>query len=93
MTKSADLHIHSTHSDGLLTTEQIFSQAQKRKLKAISITDHDSVGANAEALECSKKYKIEFIQGIELSTEYNEMDIHILGYFVDPNRLIEQRKW
>ena len=49
MTKSADLHIHSTHSDGLLTTEKIFFYAQKRKLKAISITDHDSVGVNAEA--------------------------------------------
>ena len=85
MTKAADLHIHSIHSDGLLTTEKIFFYAQKRKLKAISITDHDSVGANAEALELSKKYKIEFIQGIELSSEYNDMDIHILGYFVDPN--------
>ncbi len=85
MTKYADIHIHSTHSDGLLSTEKIFSYAQKRKLKAISITDHDSIGANAEAIECAKKYKIEFIQGIELSSEYNEMDIHLLGYFVDPN--------
>ena len=84
MTKYADLHIHSTHSDGLLTTEKIFFYAQKRKLKAISITDHDSIGANAEAVELSKKYKMEYIQGIELSSEYNDMDIHILGYFLDP---------
>ncbi|MBN2788689.1 MAG: PHP domain-containing protein [Candidatus Delongbacteria bacterium] len=83
MTKYADLHIHSTHSDGLLTVKEIFEYANKRKLKAISITDHDSISANLDAEQYSDKFKIEFIKGIELSSEYNNMDIHLLGYFFD----------
>ena len=78
-----DLHIHSTASDGLLDAKKIFDNASARKLKAISITDHDTVDVAEEATELSKYYGIEFIPGIEISTNLGEIEIHILGYFID----------
>ena len=78
-----DLHIHSLASDGLLDAKKIFDNASSMKLKAISITDHDTVDIVEEALELSKYYGIEFIPGIEISTNLGEIEIHILGYFLD----------
>jgi len=78
-----DLHMHSTASDGLLDAKHIFDNASNRKLKAISITDHDTVDVIEEALDLSKYYGVEFIPGIEISTNLGEIEIHILGYFID----------
>ncbi|MBU4485946.1 MAG: PHP domain-containing protein [Candidatus Delongbacteria bacterium] len=81
--KSADLHIHSRYSDGTYRASEIFRIAKKNGFKAISITDHDCIDVYKEAVELSKNYGIEFIQGVELSSEYDNYDIHILGYFID----------
>ncbi len=80
---SVDLHIHTRHSDGANSTEEILDIAQRKGLSAISITDHDTLGAYPYALEEGKKRGIEVITGIELSCELNGKDIHILGYFID----------
>lgn len=81
--KNIDLHIHSTNSDGLLTVAQIFEEAKKKGLKAISITDHDCVYGVKEAMIEAEKQEIEFVSGIEISSYYKNYDIHILGYFID----------
>ncbi|MCD6583848.1 MAG: PHP domain-containing protein [Candidatus Omnitrophica bacterium] len=81
--KKADLHIHSYYSDSDLSIQEIFNQAKKKGIDALSITDHDTVQGIEEALSLSKIYDIEFIEGIELSAEYNNAEIHILGYFID----------
>ncbi|WP_168190019.1 PHP domain-containing protein [Caloramator sp. E03] len=78
-----DLHIHSTASDGLLDPNKIFEVAKKKGLKGFSITDHDTVYALDTCNSLSKKYKIDFIPGIELSTYFNELEVHILGYYID----------
>lgn len=81
---SIDLHLHTTFSDGLLTPEQLVREALKRNLEAIAITDHDTIDGVPLALKEAKKYRnMEVIPGIELSTELDKQEIHILGYYID----------
>ncbi|MHB1391845.1 MAG: PHP domain-containing protein [Clostridia bacterium] len=79
----ADLHIHTTASDGLLSPEEVVRWAGIKRLTAIGITDHDTVNGIIPAVEASSKYGIEVVPGIELSTLYEEEEIHILGYYID----------
>ncbi len=75
----ADLHIHTKHSiDCLTSVERVFQMAKKRKMDIIAITDHNTIGSWAEAKVLSKKYKIEIIQGEEISTKEG----HLLGLFI-----------
>ncbi len=92
MNKVADLHIHSVYSDGELTPEEIFAKAKEAGISAISVTDHDTLGACKECLELSKKYDIEYVPGIEISSFDNKTEYHILGYGVDieNKKLLEQ---
>ncbi len=78
-----DLHIHSNFSDSDLTIEDIFKTARLKELFAIAITDHDTVDGLEEAKRYSAIYDIELIEGIELSTQKDDAEIHILGYFLD----------
>ncbi|RBP36841.1 PHP domain-containing protein [Garciella nitratireducens] len=87
-----DLHIHTTASDGIFTPKEIIHWAYKKNLKAIAITDHDTIDGLEEALEEGKKYNIEVIPGIEISTNYNNLEIHILGYYIDYEDL-SLHKW
>jgi len=79
----ADLHLHTTASDGSLTPRQLVEKAKEVGFSAIAVTDHDSVGGIAEALEWGGKLGIEVIPGIELSTLRGGKEVHILGYFID----------
>ncbi|MGL5648675.1 MAG: PHP domain-containing protein [Clostridium sp.] len=79
--KYADLHIHSSYSDGKLTPEEIIKIAIDKGVKYISITDHDSIDSQYIIKEGKKD--IEIISGIELSTEIDDLEIHMLGYFID----------
>ena len=81
----ADLHIHTTVSDGLKTPEEIVDLAKKNKLYAISITDHDTVGGIQRAIDRAKlvESKTKIIPGIELSSSLEDKDVHILGYFIN----------
>ncbi|MDQ1267323.1 MAG: hypothetical protein QG635_2477, partial [Bacteroidota bacterium] len=83
MNRFADLHIHTIHSDGVLTPEQILIKAQKFRLSAISFTDHDTINAYLEIDNYKEKYKIEIITGIELSCHEDGREIHLLGYGID----------
>lgn len=80
-----DLHIHTTASDGTDTPEEVIRKAKKAGLSAISITDHDTAAGAAEAMRLSIKYAIEVVPGIEISSEFEGEEVHILGYFIDPD--------
>lgn len=82
MTK-VDFHVHSTASDGLLSPEAVVERANKNLVKYLALTDHDTVSGLARAKEKAKLLGINFIPGIELSTDYNGESIHILGFFRD----------
>jgi len=92
--KYADLHVHSLASDGTYTSAQLIKESIKRKLSAIAIVDHDTVEIIPEAIAQTKDTDLEIIAGIELTAQYENQEIHILGYFVDylNNALLEQLK-
>jgi len=79
----ADLHTHTTASDGLMSPREVVRWAGVKRLKAVGITDHDTVNGIAPAIEASASYGVEVVPGIELSTLYEKEEIHILGYYID----------
>ena len=78
-----DLHTHSYISDGKDSPSEVIKAASKNNLKAIALTDHDSIYGIKEATITANKYKIEVIPGIEISSLYNDRIIHILGLGID----------
>lgn len=78
-----DLHVHSNCSDGTYTPEELVNYALEKNLRAIALTDHDTTEGVRRAQETAKGTGLELIPGIELSTEYNRKDIHILGLGID----------
>ena len=78
-----DLHIHTIHSDGSSTVKEVLEAASAKGLAAIAITDHDCIDAYPYAFELGAQLDIEVISGLELSSEIEGTDLHILGYFVD----------
>jgi len=79
-TKKGELHLHTTHSDGWITADDI----KRCALDFIAVTDHDTVDGFKE-LKARLNGSIELIPGIELSTRYAGKSIHVLAYFFDYN--------
>lgn len=84
----ADLHLHTTYSDGVFTPEQLLKKVSEVGISAISITDHDSIDGYIQAQKYLDKYNIQIIPGIELSCIENGKEIHLLGYNIDPDNKI-----
>lgn len=78
-----DLHVHSTASDGTNTPTELVALAKEAGLSAFALTDHDTIQGLAEARRAAKTAGIELVPGIELSTDYNGSEVHILGYYLD----------
>jgi predicted metal-dependent phosphoesterase TrpH len=80
----ADLHLHTTASDGALTPADLVARAAELGLEAIAITDHDSVeGIPAAAVAVRNYPRLTLIPGVEISTDIPGNEIHMLGYFMD----------
>jgi predicted metal-dependent phosphoesterase TrpH len=77
-----DLHIHSTASDGSLSPVGILETAKKVGLRAIAITDHDTLEGSVEALRHHHSYGVEVLPGIEISVSVDSGTMHILGYLI-----------
>jgi len=82
--RGIDLHVHSTCSDGTNTPAELVELALAKNLKAIALTDHDTIDGLDEILSCAKNKDLEIVPGIELSTEYFGRDIHMLGLYINP---------
>lgn len=80
----ADLHMHTSYSDGVYSPAELLSKARKAVLSTIAITDHDHVGAIDEASALGRQMGIEVVPGVELSISLRDKDLHILAYFFDP---------
>ena len=78
-----DLHVHTSFSDGTLSPSQVVSLAASKQLKAIAVTDHDTVDGIDEALRFAEHVDLEVIAGTELSCMYKNKEIHMLGFFLD----------
>jgi hypothetical protein len=82
-TGRADLHTHTTYSDGALSPYELIRRTHELGLAVVSITDHDNVGGLDEAIEWGKSLGIEVITGLELSVALGDKDVHLLAYFFD----------
>lgn len=82
--KKADLHCHSTFSDGEFTLDKLFLMAKEKDLSYLAITDHDNIKSFDNTLFTSG---VKQIYGFELSTQYNGDTVHILSYYKDKNQL------
>jgi predicted metal-dependent phosphoesterase TrpH len=93
MTGRADLHTHSTYSDGRLAPTELVERAVNRGLEVLALTDHDCTDGIAEAMKAAQKHpRLLFIPGVELSTDVPHEEVHVLGYFLDwQNRRFQAR--
>lgn len=93
----ADLHIHTTFSDGVCTPEKIIAQARVSGIAAIAITDHDNIQAYDRAARTIhfRHLGIQLIRGVEIDTDYKGKDVHVLGYHFDPENqpLLQAMAW
>ena len=78
-----DLHLHSNCSDGTQTPAEMVKMAAELGLRAVSITDHDTAEGAGESIEAGRKYGIDVISGIELSVNWGDFKLHLLGYDFD----------
>lgn len=84
MDKRADLHIHTTASDGTLSPSRVVEIAAEIGLAAVGITDHDAVAGIDEALAAGERCGVEVVPGIEISATHDDgAEVHVLGYFLD----------
>ena len=79
-----DLHLHTTASDGRLSPADLVASASQARLTTISVTDHDTVAALAEASAAGRGANIRVVPGIEITSIDDGRDVHMLGYFFDP---------
>ena len=73
--KLIDLHTHSTESDGTLSPEELIKHAKEQGLSAIALTDHDAISGIEKARPAAAELGLEFVPGVELSTEYEGKEI------------------
>jgi 3',5'-nucleoside bisphosphate phosphatase len=79
----ADLHLHTHFSDGTFSPEEVVARASRIGHAALSLTDHDTVeGCERMATAC-EAVNIEFITGTELTAEHDDIELHLLAYFID----------
>ena len=79
-----DLHIHSCISDGKYTPAEFVQKAAEAGLLVMALTDHDNVDGIPQALQAARRFpSLMVIPGVEISTEEPDMEVHVLGYFID----------
>ncbi len=93
-----DLHTHTTASDGRCTPEELVARATAAGISVLAVTDHDTMAGCAAAAAACRQAGIDFVPGIEITAVAAEKDVHVLGYFLDPDAesmqsfLAEQRQ-
>jgi predicted metal-dependent phosphoesterase TrpH len=81
----ADLHTHSCYSDGTDSPRELVKTAKQNNIRALAISDHDTVDGIKEALEAAAVNNVKIIPAVEISTSVNGVRIHVLGYNIDCN--------
>jgi predicted metal-dependent phosphoesterase TrpH len=85
MVSRVDLHLHTTVSDGALRPEELVRAASIAGIQVMAVTDHDSVDGIRDAERAASDLSIQVIPGIEVSAGLDGDDVHVLGYFLDPD--------
>ena len=85
MRARADLHIHSSFSDGTDTPTELVRKAEEMKLGGIALTDHDTISGLKEFFEVDASPDLIRVPGLEISTEFKGQEVHVLGYYIPLN--------
>jgi predicted metal-dependent phosphoesterase TrpH len=85
---NADLHCHSTVSDGLLSPADVAARAHAGGVTLWSLTDHDQLGGQREAREAAEALGMDYLAGVEISVTWAGRTVHIVGLNVDPENQI-----
>ena len=80
---TADLHLHTNFSDGTFTPEELAGHARRHGLRAIALTDHDTMEGCARTATACREAGIEFVPATELTAEQDGIELHLLGYYLD----------
>jgi predicted metal-dependent phosphoesterase TrpH len=83
--RRADLHVHTTASDGEYTPSQVVALARRANLAAVAVTDHDTLAGVPEAAAAARQFEnpaIEVVPGVEITTEFDGRELHLLALFV-----------
>ena len=80
---NADLHCHSTTSDGTLTPEDLAARAKANGVELWALTDHDEVGGQQRALEAARGQDLKYLTGVEISVTFADTTVHIVGLGFD----------
>lgn len=84
MTQLYDLHCHSNASDGSLSPSDVVRRAAENGVTTLALTDHDTTSGLDEAQRCAKELSVNFINGIEISAQWEKLSVHIVGLNIDP---------
>ncbi len=79
-----DLHMHTTFSDGSISPEELVAMVIEHGMEAIAITDHDNTQSYLPAMKAAEGTSLEIIPGIEINTWWKGHEVHVLGYYIDP---------
>lgn len=79
-----DLHMHTVYSDGSVRPEDLVALGLEHELEAIAITDHDTTESLCFARQAAEDKAIDIIPGIEINTHWEKQEVHILGYYINP---------
>ena len=82
---NADLHCHSTVSDGTLTPRQLAERAKANGVALWALTDHDQIAGQHEAADAARALRLDYLCGVEISVSFADQTIHIVGLGVDPD--------
>jgi hypothetical protein len=80
-----DLHLHTTASDGTLSPHELVTRVAAAGLRTFAVTDHDTVAGLAEACAMAARLGLTFVSGIEITAVEDARDVHVLGYYIDPD--------
>jgi 3',5'-nucleoside bisphosphate phosphatase len=94
-TPLVDFHLHSTASDGTLPPGAVVHAAHEAGIGILALTDHDTVAGIPPARAAAESLGLTFVAGIEVSATWEESEIHVLGYGVDPEDpgLLDHAEW
>lgn len=79
-----DLHCHSTASDGMLPPAEVVARAHANGVTTLALTDHDGLSGLPEAQAAAETLGLNFVAGTEISVEWDDHSVHIVGLRIDP---------
>ena len=85
MSQYCDLHTHSHYSDGTFSPAELIAEATKLELSAVALTDHNTVAGLPEFLAAAQDSAVRAIPGVEISTQYGDTELHIVGLYLKPD--------